>query len=373
MNNIVSKITNKINEGTRKIPLIYKGHKKPSGLAPGTLIHTGVQKIEKSIISLIEFNEEQLNENASVSIEQALTKQDSSLTSWINVYGLHDIPLLEKIGIYFNVHPLVMEDIVNTYQRPKSEEYEKQIYCVLKTFQFDPETNEIQSEQVSFILGENYILSFQEKKNNFLEPVRDRLRKGKGRIRKDGAGYLLYALIDALIDTYFGILEQLGDNIELLESELIEDPKPENRETIYKMRRELLLLRKSVWPLREMLGGLLRSDSGLISDSTQIFFRDVHDHAIQIIDTIETYRDMISGMLDTYLTSISNRMNEVMKVLTIIATIFIPLTFIAGVYGMNFVNFPELEWKWIYPWGFWGMIIVIGGLMFMYFKRKKWF
>lgn len=373
MDNIVSKITDKITESTRKIPLIYRGHKKPSGLAPGTLIHTGVKKIEKPIISLIEFNEEKLNENLDIPIDTALTMEDSSLTYWINIYGLHDIDLLEKIKNHFDIHPLVMEDVVNTYQRPKAEDYEKQIYVVLKQFQLDPDTKEIHSEQVSFILGDNYILSFQEKKNTFLEPVRERLRKGKGRIRKEGSGYLLYAFLDAVVDTYFEILEQLGDSIEKLENELIDDPKPENRETIYKMRRELLLLRKSVWPIRELLSGFIRSEYELVSEHIEVFYRDVYDHAVQIVDTIETYREMVSGMLDTYLSSISNRMNEVMKVLTIIATIFIPLTFIAGVYGMNFVNFPELQWKWIYPWGFWGTILVLGGIMFMYFKRKKWF
>lgn len=373
MNNIVGTIKDKLKTGTRKIPLIYKVHKKPAGLAPGTLVHTGEQKIDKPVIYLIEYDKEKLYEKELSTIEEAFDCRDSSIISWININGLHDISLVEKIGTHFSIHPLVLEDIVNTYQRPKYEDYDSQIFCVIKVFNFDQETKEINSEQISFILGVNYILSFQEKKHTYFEPVRERLRKGKGRIRKAGAGFLLYALIDALVDSYFDILEKLGDNIELLESELIENPKPENRETIYMMRRELLLLRKSVWPLREMLSGLQKSESDLIHESTEVFFRDVHDHAIQIIDTIETYRDMTSGMLDIYLSSLSNRMNEVMKVLTIIATIFIPLTFIAGVYGMNFVNFPELQWTWIYPWGFWGIILVLGGLMFLFFKRKKWF
>jgi magnesium transporter len=373
MNNIVSSITNIITEGGRKIPLIYKVHKKPPGLSPGTLIHTGIQKIEKPIIGLIEFNDEQFTEKEYSNIEEAFSGSNPSLTTWINIYGLHDINLLEKLGAQFNIHSLVLEDIVNTYQRPKTEAYDNQVFCVLKAFQLDQETKEIDSEQVSFILGENYIISFQEKKNNYFVPVRERLRKGKGKIRKAGAGYLLYALIDAIVDRYFELLEKLGDNIESLENELIEDPKPENRETIYKLRRELLLLRKSVWPLREMLSSLQKDESELLHENTEVFFRDVHDHAIQIIDTIETYREIISGMLDTYLSSLSNRMNEVMKVLTIIATIFIPLTFLAGVYGMNFVNFPELRWEWLYPWGFWGIILLLTGLMLWYFKRKRWF
>jgi len=372
MNNIVGSIRGTLKTGTRKIPLIYKVHKKAAGLAPGTLIHTGEKKIDKPVISLIEYDQDTLYEKELSTIEETFSCRDSSITSWININGLHDIGLLEKIGTHFSIHPLVLEDIVNTYQRPKSEDYDSQIFCVLKVFNLDEKIKEIHSEQVSFILGENYIISFQEKKNTYFEPVRERLRKGKGRIRKAGSGYLLYALIDALVDSYFDILEKLGDNIELLESELIENPQPENREEIYKMRRELLLLRKSVWPIREMLSGLQKGESDLLHESTEVYFRDVHDHAIQIIDTIETYRDMTSGMLDIYLSSLSNRMNEVMKVLTIIATIFIPLTFIAGVYGMNFVNFPELQWKWIYPWGFWGIILALGGLLFLFFKRKKW-
>jgi len=372
MDNIVGTIKDKLKTGTRKIPLIYKVHKKTAGLAPGTLVHTGEKKIDKPAISLIEYDQERLDEKNLSTIEEAFDCRDSTITSWININGLHDIALLEKIGDHFSIHPLVLEDIVNTYQRPKSEDYDNQLFCVLKVFNLEEETKEINSEQISFILGENYILSFQEKKNYYFEPVRERLRKGKGRIRKAGAGYLLYALIDALVDSYFDILEKLGDNIELLESELIEDPKPENRETIYKMRRELLLLRKSIWPLREMLSGIQKTESDLIHESTEVFLRDVHDHAIQIIDTIETYRDMTAGMLDIYLSSLSNRMNEVMKVLTIMATIFIPLTFIAGVYGMNFENFPELKWTWVYPWGFWGIILLLGGLMFFFFKRKKW-
>ncbi len=232
-------------------------------------------------------------------------------------------------------------------------------------------TNEILTEQVSLILGPNFVLSFQENVGDVFDQIRERIRSGKGKIRKMGADYLVYTLLDAIVDNYFIILEKIGEQIEFIEERLIINPASDTLNTIHKLKREMLFLRKSVWPLREVISGMERGESSLIKGTTKIYLRDVYDHNIQIIDTIETLRDMLSGMLDIYLTSISNRLNAVMKVLTIIATIFMPLTFLAGIYGMNFKYMPELEWKWGYP-----LILLImstiGISMLFYFKRKKW-
>ena len=291
--------------------------------------------------------------------------------TWLDIDGVHQAEILEAVGAQVNLHPLVIEDIHNTYQRPKVEDYEEYLYIVLKMISWDEDSKEILGEQVSLILGQNYVLSFKEDPGDIFDPIRQRLREGKGRIRKMGADYLAYALLDQVVDHYFLVLENLGEQIEDLEEELVTNPDASTLQTIHHLKRELIFLRKSVWPLREAISSLERGESPLFQSETLVYLRDVYDHTIQVIDTIETFRDMVSGMLDIYLSSISNRMNEVMKVLTIIATIFIPLTFIAGVYGMNFVNMPELQW----PGGYfmvWGVMIVIFIGMLIFFKRKKW-
>lgn len=372
MNKIVDTLKQKINPAIKNKSRIYRVRKKQAGLPPGTLIHTGIKKVDNVSIDVTEYDEQKFNEKKNEKIEEISTLKDSDLTSWINICGLHDISVLEKAGTYFNIHSLVLEDILNTEQRPKLDDYESFLYCVLKSIGIDEATGEITSEQVSFVLGKKWLITFQERMPDCFEPIRERLIKGKGRIRRAGADYLMYALIDIVVDNYFSVLEKIGDSIQIIEDELVGDPQPENLNTIYKLRRELLFLRKSVYPLREVLNSILRDDFDLIANETNIFIRDVYDHVVQVMDTIETYREMISGMLDTYLSSVSNRMNEVMKVLTIIATIFIPLTFIAGVYGMNFDNFPELHMPWFYPWGFWSAIFILGVVMFWFFRRKKW-
>lgn len=236
---------------------------------------------------------------------------------------------------------------------------------------YNENNNEVDVEQISLILGENFVISFQERPGDVFDPIRDRIRNAKGRIRKMGVDYLVYALIDAVVDNYFSIMEKFTEKIESLEEELINDPTPNTSRTIHNLKREMIFLRKSVWPLREVVNVLERGDLRFIKKSTRVFLRDLYDHTIQVIDTIETLRDMVSGMLDIYLSSISNRMNEVMKVLTIIATIFIPLTFIAGIYGMNFRYMPELQWQW----GYFTVWIIMGAVaisMLFYFKRKRW-
>ena len=291
--------------------------------------------------------------------------------TWINIDGIHEVNIIEKIGKHFDLHPLIMEDIVNTEQRPKMEDFGHYVYVVLRMLYFDEEAHEVKGEQVSLILGENFVISFQEKEGDIFNPIRERIRNNKGRIRKMGADYLAYSLLDTIVDNYFTILEKLGDRIEEMEERLVSDPRPETLQEIHKLKREMIFLRKSVWPLREVINGLERGESSLVHKASRIYLRDVYDHTIQVIDTVETFRDMLSGMHDTYLSSISNRMNEIMKVLTIIATIFIPLTFIAGIYGMNFKFMPELEWRWAY-FIVWLVIVIVAISMIFFFRRKKW-
>jgi len=304
-------------------------------------------------------------------VEECLLLKARPTVTWINVAGLHQIEVLEKLNECFGLHPLVLEDILNTTQRPKIEDFGEYIYIVLKMLYLPGPGQEAVTEQVSLILGPNYLISFQESAGDVFDPIRERIRNGKGRIRKLGADYLAHALLDAIVDHYFIILEKLGEDVEDLEETLTNNPTPRTMQAIHQLKRKMIFLRKSVWPLREVVGSLERGESPLIQQSTGIYLRDIYDHIIQVIDNIETFRDMLSGMIDIYLSSISNRMNEIMKVLTIIATIFIPLTFIVGLYGMNFKYMPELEWHWGYPLV---LLLMLGVAVFMlfYFKRKKW-
>jgi len=348
-----------------------KRRSKKAGLPPGTLIHIGEKKAEKVRITVIDYDEQHFQEKQVVNVEECFPFKATPTVTWINIDGLHQIDIIKKLGQHFELHPLILEDILNTGQRPKCEDYEKYIFIVLKMLTFDDENQVIQSEQVSFVLGSNLVISFQESVGDVFEQIRDRIRNAKGRIRKMAADYLVYALVDAIVDNYFIILEKLGEKIETLEEELLVEPMEKTLKQIHMLKRELISLRKSVWPLREVINSLGKTEFALIEESTKPYLRDVYDHTIQVIDTVEAYRDMVSGMLEIYLSSISNRMNAVMKVLTIIATIFIPLTFIAGIYGMNFKYMPELEWKWAYP-AIWLIMTIVVIVMLIYFKRKKW-
>jgi len=341
------------------------------GLPPGSITHIGEKKTDKVKISVLDYTIGKFDEKEVKKAEECFPFKRKPTVTWINVDGLHDVEVIEKLGNCYDIHPLVLEDIVHTDQRPKMEDFEKYIYFVLKMLYFDDKTHEIQSEQISLILGQNYVLSFQEKTGDVFNLVRERIRKGKGRIRKMGPDYLAYSLVDAIIDNYFIILERIGEKVENIEQDVVSSPEPEILQQIYNLKREMIYLRKSVWPFREVINGLLREESKLIKKGTHIYLRDLYDHTIQVIDTIETFRDMISGMLDIYMSSVSNKMNEVMKVLTIFAAIFIPLTFIAGVYGMNFQNMPELSMPWAYP-AVWIVILVVGISLLGYFKHKKW-
>jgi len=348
-----------------------KKRSRKAGLPPGTLIHIGERKTEEVKITIMDYDETQLQEKEAKTFDECFPYKNRPTVTWINVDGIHQVETLEKLGECFGVHPLTLEDILNTDQRPKMEDFGDYMYIVLKMFTRNAQNDEIVTEQISLILGENFVLSFQENVGDVFDPVRARIRSDKGRLRKMAADYLLYSLLDAIVDNYFIILENFGDQIEFIEERLIVNPAQETLNIIHKLKREMLFLRKSVWPLREVISGMERGESPLIKGTTKIYLRDVYDHNIQIIDTIETLREMLSGMLDIYLTSISNRLNAVMKVLTIIATIFMPLTFLAGIYGMNFKYMPELEWKW----GYFLILFVMFGIgisMLFYFKKKKW-
>jgi magnesium transporter len=353
------------------MPRRVKKRSDKAGLSPGTLVHIGERKVDKVVVRCMEYDEARLEERRVDVVEGCIDTKDKPGVTWVDICGIHDVELIGKVGKELNLHPLTLEDIVNTGQRPKMEDFDDYIYLVLKMLYFDEELNEVKIEQVSFILGDKYVISFQEREKDVFDPVRLRIRKSKVRIRRSGADYLLYALIDATVDSYFSILERIGEQIESIEEELVSDPKTETLHRIHALKREMIFLRKSVWPLREVIGNLERGESDLVKETTQIFLRDVYDHTIQTVDTVETFRDMLSGMLDLYLSSISNRMNEVMKVLTIMATIFIPLTFIAGIYGMNFEYMPELKWAWGY-FAVWGLMVVTVIAMRFYFHRKKW-
>jgi magnesium transporter len=350
---------------------LFRKTSKRAGLSPGTLVHDGDKKVEKAKITIIDYDAAQFQEKEVETIEECFPFRDTPTVTWINIDGLHEVGIIEKIGKHFSIHPLILEDILHTGQRPKMEDFEDYIFLVVKMFYHDEKDNEIKMEQVSLLLGSNFVISFQEREGDIFNPIRERIRNHKGRIRMMKADYLGYALLDTIVDNYFIILEKIGEDIENMEEELVTRPTPETLQTIHNLKRELIVLRKSIWPLREVVNSLERGESPLINEATGVYLRDVYDHTIQVIDTIETFRDMVSGMLDIYLSSISNKMNEVMKVLTIIATIFIPLTFVAGLYGMNFEFMPELKWHW----GYFAALLVMAAVavfMVFYFRRKRW-
>ncbi len=351
---------------------MVKKTSKKWGLPPGTLVHIGEKKAEEVRITVIDYDETHFDERRVETIAECFPFRDEPTVTWVNIDGLHRADIIEALGNHYGLHPLVMEDLMSTGQRPKMEDYESYIFIVLRMLSYDEDKRVVTDEQVSLILGSNFVFSFQEKQGDIFDPVRERIRNGKGRMRKMGPDYLTYALIDSVVDYYFIILERLGEDIGLLEDELVRNPTIETLQSIHNLKREMIFLRRSVWPLREVISRLERGESTLFKQATMVYLRDVYDHTIQVIDTVESLRDMVSGMLDTYLSSISNRMNEVMKTLTIIATIFIPLSFVAGLYGMNFINIPELQ----LPWGYFMALSIMAAIalgMLAYFKRKRWF
>jgi len=353
------------------MPRLIKKRSKKAGLPPGTLVHIGEERSGRTKIRVLEYDELNFQEKELEAIEGCFLFKEQPAVTWVHVEGVHQVELLAKLGECFSLHPLVMEDILNTDQRPKMEDYGEDLFIVLKMLSYNDKTDEITAEQVCLFLRASSILSFREGEGNVFANVQERIRSGKGRLRKMGADYLAYTLVDIIVDNYFVILEKLGERVEALEEKLLTAPTTPTLQKIQRLKREMIFLRRWIWPLREVISGLERGESPRIQETTRIYLRDVYDHTIQVMDTIEIFRDMLSGMLDIYLSSLNTRLNSVMKVLTIIATIFMPLTFIAGVYGMNFKHFPELDWRWGYP-GVLLLMAIIAGFMLMSFKKKKW-
>jgi magnesium transporter len=353
------------------VPKIFRKHSHKTGLPPGTPVYVGERRPQKTQITFIDYDRDSVRKGNVENVEECHQYKDSPSNTWIKVVGLYQVDIFEKLGECFGLHPLSIEDILNMTQRPKIEDFGEYVLIILKMVQFDEKQKEVEAEQLSFVLGSHFVISFQERQGDIFNQIIDRIEKNRGYIRKMGTDYLFYSLLDAVIDNYFVTIEKTGDKIEALEDELVSNPTQATLHEIHSLKQDLILLRRLVWPIREVINRLERGRVSLIGESLSIFFRDVYDHSVQIIETIETYRDMLSGMLDIYLSSISNRMNEVMKVLTIIATIFIPLTLIAGIYGMNFRYMPELEWTFGYPL-IWAIMLIIGGIMVFFFWRKKW-
>ena len=342
-----------------------------AGLPPGTLVHIGKSSSDPVSIEVFTYNDKDINETTISNLDD-LQDPIPNKVDWINVYGVHDPSIVESIGKRFDIHPLVLEDIVNTGQRPKFEDYGNYCFIVLKMLSIDIQKWRVQSEQVSLILGSGFLISFQERRGDVFEMVRERLRKSNGKIRYRGSDYLLYALIDAVVDNYFAVLETIGDALEGMEEELLETTDKKVIDALYYQKRELIVLRKSIWPLREVIGNLQRQETEYIEDATKVYVRDVYDHTIQVIDTIESFRDVVAGLREMYMTNVSNRMNVIMKFLTIVATVFIPITFVAGLYGMNFKYMPELEWKYGYPLAL-GFMVALAGGMLWFFRKRQWF
>jgi magnesium transporter len=342
-----------------------------TGLPPGTLVHIGHAKAERVVMHLLDYDAERLQEKQVERVEEVEPLRGGDGILWLDVSGLHDADLLGKIGQLFGLHPLLMEDVLNTEQRPKLEDYDDYLFVVLKRLHYHRRSGQVMAEQVSLVLGQRFVLSFRETEGSLYEPVRQRIRGTKGRLRRLGPDFLVHALIDGVVDEYFGVVEAIGEEIEQLEEQILDRPTPVAMRSLHRLKGELIALRKSVWPLREVISGLDRCDSELLTQALDVYLRDVYDHTIHVVDTVETYRDLLSGMLDVYLSALSNRMNEIMKVLTIISTIFIPLTFIAGVYGMNFKYMPELEWHWGY-FGVMGLMLAIALGLLALFRRKRW-
>ena len=345
---------------------------KKRGLPPGTLVHIGHPREEKTLVSVLSYDDAGLKETHDVSPQDIPGLMAADRVTWVKVEGVHDVDVVEKIGTIFNLHPLVMEDIVNTLHRPKVEEYDGYLFLVLKMLFFDQKQAQLQSEQISLVLGNGWLISFHEGSHDLLSVVIERIASGRGRIRKQKADYLAYALLDCIVDHYFQVIEDIDEVVEQVEDQVLVGPQPKTLARLQRLKRADLVLRKSIWPLREVIGSLTRGEFALIAETTAPYFRDVYDHTIHVIDAAESLRDIISGLLDIYLSSVGNRLNQVMKFLAMITTIFMPLGLLAGIYGMNFKYMPELQWHWGYPAVL--IVMVVAALtMVILFRRKGWF
>jgi len=348
------------------------GRGSKTGMAPGTMVFVGERKCEHTRVDILDYNAEQLSETQDAELSQCFEQAlaENSVT-WININGIHDVALIQSLGQHFGLHPMTLEDLVNTTQRPKVEEFGHYLLIVMKMMEFELSSASVSIEHISLIVGQNLVLSFLEDEGDVFDSLRERIRQGKGHIRHLKSDYLAYALMDTVVDHYFRAIEQIGDRIEEIDDKILENPSQNDIQDIHYLKRDVLSLRKAAWPCRELISAIEKGTSPVLTASTRVYWRDLYDHSIQVIDMVETYRDILGGMHDTYLSSLSNRMNEVMKTLTIISSVFIPLTFIAGVYGMNFVNMPELRWRL----GYHGVLVVmltIGVCLVIFFRRKRW-
>jgi len=342
---------------------------------PGTPVFIGDQRLENAILDIIVYSGESSRETRGLPLQECLPSldiaQDGASVTWINVNGIHDVGLIEALGEHFILHPMTIEDIVNTAQRPKWDVFSNYGMLALKMLDLDASKENVRIEHVSLILGSSWVISFLEDEGDVFESVRQSIRTNAGRIRRMGADYLMFCLVDAVVDHYFLVVEHIGDKVEILDERLLVDPRQDDIQVLHRFKRDLLSLRRAVWPLREVLSAVSKEESPLLHRETKVFWRDLYDHCIQVIDIVETARDTLSSMHDTYLSSISNRMNEVMKVLTVFSTIFMPITFIAGVYGMNFQYMPELAWKPAYFITLAVMALIAIG-MALYFRHRRW-
>lgn len=342
-----------------------------TGLPPGSLVHVGDVLEPVTRMSVIDYSKEVLEERQIQSLDEILQYKERDSVTWVIIEGLTNVGIVEKIGELFGIHPLVLEDILNTHQRPKLEEYDDYLYLVLKSLLPEDGRFSVSYEQISLLVLENFVFTFKEKTDELFYPVLQRIRISNSRFRSLCSDYLMYAILDTVVDQGFILIDALDDAVTSVEDELFASPTQDTLNTIQMLKREVIIIRRNMSPIRELMAGLLRSESGLIHEGTYLYFRDVSDHTTRVIESIESYRDILSGMLDIYISSISNKMNEVMKVLTVFASIFIPLTFLAGIYGMNFDYMPELKWKWAYP-TLWVAFIAIPAVLLVYFRKKKW-
>ncbi len=341
------------------------------GTPPGTIQYVGIPRAVTTKIELIEYNENEVTEYVFDQPEQVKKFMDSDMIKWIQVSGIQDVDKITRFGELFHINQLELEDICNTTQRPRMEERDDYIFLIFKALLLDTETNEVNIEQVSLIMGDKFVLSFHETESKLFDSLQKRILTSNGRIRKMKSDYLAFTIADILIDQYFVIIENIGDSIESIESDIILNPGNANQDVIYRMKRRLVYVNRSIWPVRELISKMERSDHIFVHDETRIYFRNIYDHTVQIIETLDSLRDLTSSLMDLYLSSVSLKLNEIMKVLTIFSALFIPLTFFAGVYGMNFKFLPELDWHWGYAM-FWFVCIAATIFMLMYFRRKRW-
>jgi len=345
---------------------------KKSGLPPGSLVHVGNVLETVTRMTVIDYSEDNVKEQAIHSVDELIKYKGTDSVTWVVIEGLTNIAIVEQIGAIFDIHQLVLEDILNTNQRPKFEEYDDHLYIVLKCLLPENSPFSVSYEQISLLIFKNMVFIFKEKQDDLLSPIEQRIRTSKGRFRSLGTDYLTYAILDAIVDQNFILLDSLDDEITALEDSLLaSEATPDMLSTIQKLKREVISIRRYVSPLRELIAEMLRSESHLISEKTHIYLKDVSDHAIRVIESIELYREILTSLLDIYVSSVNNKMNAVMKVLTVFASIFIPLTFLTGIYGMNFEYMPELKWQWAYP-TLWVIFITIPVLLLIYFKKKRW-